>query len=294
MRMPDFLVIGAKKAGSTWLDQVLRSHPDVALPARRKEVAYFDLFYDRGPEWYAHFFADLPPRAVVGESTPEYMHHALAPERIERDLPSTRLVVILRSPLDRAYSEWGHQVMRFAEQRTFEQYAREVPALLAKSRYAQQLRRFPRALAAGRLHVVVLEDALRNPAPTLAGLAQYLGVEPAGFRAEPDARQNETYRPRFRRGFALARQFSDWLRAHELDVVSNLAQRVGVRRIFGDKGRFPPMSEAQRSAFADFQRQACAETEELLQRAIPAWHVGSNAAAASSAAAAGSASQAAL
>ncbi|MBL9141618.1 MAG: sulfotransferase, partial [Phycisphaerae bacterium] len=242
MRLPDFVVIGAKKAGSTWLDHALRSHPRIALPAERKEVAFFDLYYERGLEWYAQFFDDLPSGSLVGESTPEYLHHPLAPDRIARDLPQAKLIAILRSPIDRVYSEWSHHVMRFAEQRTFEQFVREQPEVLAKSEYAAQLERFAHARQHGRLHVVILEEALRDPASTLDALGRYLGVDAQGFAVRTQDRANESYRPRFRRGFALARSFSDWMRARELDALSNLAIRLGARRLFGRRGRFAPMT----------------------------------------------------
>lgn len=271
MRLPDFVVIGAKKAGSTWLDRVLRSHSAVALPAARKEIAYFDLFHDRGLEWYGKFFEHMPHEALLGESTPEYMHHPDAPAYIERDLPRARLIAVLRNPIDRAYSEWSHQVMRFAETRSFEAYIREEPALLAKSEYPAQLRRFPRALAERRMHIVVLEEALQDPQPVLDGLGAYLGIDAAGFSARTHERQNETYEPRFRRGFALARTFSDWLRAQEFDAVANLAQKLGARRLFGHRGRFAPMSAEQRASLSAWSERVTGETEQLLGRTIAAW-----------------------
>jgi hypothetical protein len=287
VRLPDFVVIGAKKAGSTWLDQMLRSHPGVSLPAARKEVAFFDLFHERGLAWYARFFKDVPPGALAGESTPEYLHHPLAPGRIETDLPKARLVAILRHPVDRAYSEWGHQAMRFAEERAFLAFIREEPGVLAKSDYAPQLRRFPRALAENRLLVLVLEEALADPAATAARLGAFLGLDPAGFSIRPDERRNETYQPRFRRGFALARTVSDWLRARDLDGVANLAQRLGARRLFGHRGRLPAMTSVDRAALADFGARAIADTEALLGRPIPAWHAAPHAAVAARVAAGG-------
>lgn len=271
MRLPDFVVIGAKKAGSTWLDQMLRSHAGVSLPAARKEVAFFDLFHDRGLGWYARFFEDVAPGTLAGESTPEYLHHPLAPARIEADLPTARLIAILRHPVERAYSEWGHQVMRFAEKRSFLEFVREEPTVLAKSEYAPQLRRFPRAIAGKRLCVLVLEEALANPANAAEELGAFLGLEPAGFAIRPEERRNETYQPRFRRGFALARTVSDWLRARDLDGVANLAQRLGARRLFGHRGRLPAMTERERAALVDFGARAAEETEAFLGRAIPAW-----------------------
>jgi hypothetical protein len=269
-RLPDFLVIGAKKAGSTWLDHLLRSHPGVFLPTERKEVAYFDLFHDRGPAWYERFFKNAPEGALVGESTPEYLHHSDAPSRIERELPNARLLAIVRNPIFRAHSEWAHLVGKFAERRTFPEMLRADSSLLRKGCYAEQLRRFPRALSEGRLKVLVFEECVGNPAKAAAEIAGFLGVDPDAFVADARPR-NESYVPRFRAAFAMLRSCSDWLRAQDLDFVVNIAHRVGVRRLLGSLGRATSLEPAQRMAHRDFVRTERDQLESLLGRPIAVW-----------------------
>ncbi len=269
-RLPDFLVIGAKKAGSTWLDHLLRTHPAVFLPKRRKEVAYFDLFHQRGLRWYARFFQDAPDGAILGESTPEYLHHAEAPSRIERELPHARLLAIVRNPLDRAHSEWAHLVGKFAERRTFHESVRADPSLLQKGRYTEQLRRFPRALSEGRIKVLVFEECIADPATATSQLAEFLGIDRSGFVADARPR-NESYVPRFPATFALLRTCSDWLRAQDLDFAVNIAHRFGVRRLLGSRGRVPPLDLLDRLKHQDFVRSERDQLETLLGRPITAW-----------------------
>lgn len=269
-RLPDFLVVGAKKAGSTWLDHLLRSHPGVFLPTERKEVAYFDLFHDRGTAWYARFFRDAPAGALVGESTPEYLHHREAPARIERELPGARLLVIVRNPIDRAHSEWAHLVGKFAERRCFAEFLRQEPDVLAKGRYAEQLRRFPRALAEGRVKVLVFEECIADPESASREVAGFLGIGAGGFVADARPR-NESYVPRFPAAFAALRSCSDWLRARDLDFAVNAAHRFGVRRLLGSRGRVPALSPEDRAAYHDFVEAQRQQVEALLGRTVLAW-----------------------
>lgn len=121
--LPDFLVIGAMRCGTTSLYDFLSRHPAVA-PAIKKEVHFFDLDFDRGAAWYrAHF----PYRSMLkesglltGEASPYYLTHPLAPERARELLPDVKLIAVLRNPVDRAYSHYWHSVRLNVEPLSFE------------------------------------------------------------------------------------------------------------------------------------------------------------------------------
>lgn len=113
-KLPDFIIIGAMRAGTTTVHHLLNQHPDV-FPAVKKEIHYFDHNFRKGESWYrAHF----PPRGLnaphgqklTGEATPYYLYHPMAPYRVRRVLPHIKLIVILRDPVERAYSHYWHSV----------------------------------------------------------------------------------------------------------------------------------------------------------------------------------------
>jgi Sulfotransferase domain len=130
--LPDFVIIGAKKCGTTFLYNLLTRHPHVE-PAAKKELHYFDiLFEDESTEWYRRCFPQSRwkdgRRTITGEATPYFDYSAnrsrrypLAPERMAQVLPQARLIVLLRNPVDRAYSDYQQAVRKGRETRTFEE-----------------------------------------------------------------------------------------------------------------------------------------------------------------------------
>jgi hypothetical protein len=118
--LPDFLIIGAQKCGTTFLYQLLVQHPRVK-PSFAKEVHYFDLNFRKGDDWYRSHFP-LQTRNIrkyiTGEASPYYLFHPHAPRRASAVVPDAKLVVLLRNPVDRAYSHYQHQVKRVTEGQT--------------------------------------------------------------------------------------------------------------------------------------------------------------------------------
>jgi Sulfotransferase domain len=132
--MPDFLVIGAARSGTTSLYRYLARHPAIA-PASTKEIHYFSIHHWRGIEWYKAHFPTAMTRGIrtwrggvrsqTGEATPYYLFHPLAAERIAEALPDIKLVVLLRNPIERAFSHYLHEVNLGIEELPFEQAIEE-------------------------------------------------------------------------------------------------------------------------------------------------------------------------
>ena len=121
--LPGFLLVGGQRCGTTSLFEALAQHPSVRRPQGRKGIHYFDVSYHRGMAWYrGHFPLAIrsAPKAITGESSPYYLFHPLAAERIARDLPEVKLVVALRDPVERAYSAHAHEFARDYETEPFE------------------------------------------------------------------------------------------------------------------------------------------------------------------------------
>jgi len=200
--LPDFVIIGGQKCGTTSLYNYLIEHPNV-LPARNKETRFFQTRrYGRGELWYR---ASFPTKArkrraereggqklITGESTPEYLFFPQVPGRVRKTVPHVRLIVLLRNPVDRAYSHYQHKVRNGRETLSFEEaiereeerLAGEVEQVLADPRYyshnldhysylrrgiyVDQLRAWRRFFPKGHLLILRSED-LYEDAPAVVG-----------------------------------------------------------------------------------------------------------------------------
>jgi hypothetical protein len=120
--LPDFLIIGAQKSGTSFFYQLLSQHPHIK-PASVKEIHYFDLNFEKSVDWYRSHFPphDEVQDSLTGEASPYYMFHPCAPARAAHIVPRARLIFLLRNPVNRAYSHYNHAVRRGREPLGFEE-----------------------------------------------------------------------------------------------------------------------------------------------------------------------------
>ena len=248
--LPDFLVIGAQKSGSTTLYDYLVQHPDVRA-ALTKEVHYFDNNFRRGTGWYRSNFPLAPRRQrswLTGEASPYYLLHPLVPGRAASTVPAAKLLVTLRHPVDRTYSHYqherakGYETLPFAEAiaqeelRTAEAWdalrsgaVDEAPAVqhhtyLARSRYDEQIARWLEHYPSGQLLAISAEELFRDPAPVLRRVFAFLGIDPEArvehrrlnarsyddLSPEVRRRLNEHFRPSVERLQHLVGESFEW------------------------------------------------------------------------------------
>jgi hypothetical protein len=207
--MPDFLIIGAKRCGTTSLYKAIEKHPDVASMwprfANIKSPHFFDLRYDHGVDWYrGHFPIPLPgrPGRVVGEADPYCMFHPLVPGRVAATVPGIRLIALLRDPVDRAVSHHWDRVREGIETLSLEDALDAEEERLAGAQealerggvdaddafehfsyatrgfYAQQIRVWREHFPAAQLLVLRSEDLYRNPQPIYDRVLEHVGLAP--------------------------------------------------------------------------------------------------------------------
>lgn len=187
---PDYVGIGAQKAGTSWWNALLEMHPDVArTKGQPKELHFFDLLWDR--PWsaadatrYARYFP-RPTGSITGEWTPGYMIDFWAPGLIARAAPQARILVLLRDPIDRFRSGLTHT----DDATTASLSHRDAAGAFQRGLYAQQLRRvfdsFPREQVLVQQYEACREDPARELARTFAFLGlRSVVLPPAAFARE--------------------------------------------------------------------------------------------------------------
>lgn len=194
-RAPDFLIVGAQRAGTTSLFDALAAHPLMTPPTRR-EIHYFDLRYRRGGRWYRRQFR-RPPGARSGESSPYYLFHPRVPDRVAADLPGVPVIALVRDPIDRAWSQHqlnratGREDLPFLDalaaesgrldgvrppRRDRHRLTHRDHSYAARGRYLEQLDRWSAAIGPDRLLVVDSASLFAEPAQIHRRVLAHVGL----------------------------------------------------------------------------------------------------------------------
>lgn len=177
-RKANFLGVGAQKCATTWVHRVLQDHPQAAV-SEPKELDFFSAAYDRGFQWYDEHF-DNAAALASGEISPSYFHDREAPARAHAYNPDFRIVLTVRDPLARAYSNHLHEV-RIGHYRgpdlRFEAGWANNPMYLEQSLYAKHLRNWLAHFARERILVLVQEEIEQDPVAQAQKLYAFLGID---------------------------------------------------------------------------------------------------------------------
>ncbi len=223
--LPDFLVIGTQRGGTTSLYHYLEELPSIA-PATTKEIHFFDRRFDKGLAWYrGHFPTGLErlyeqrvnkQAFVTGEASPSYLFHPHVPRRIAKALPHVKLIVLLRNPVDRAYSQYYHAVelgletlpfeaaIKDEEERTarerakimqdeqYESYAFKHLSYLSRGIYIDQLQTWMSLFPREQFLILKSEEFYADPASSVKQVLTFLDVPEQGMKEQKYKQYNNT------------------------------------------------------------------------------------------------------
>jgi hypothetical protein len=249
---PKWMCIGVPKSGTTSLYQVMKDHPELWIPPSKETQFFSSHNYDKGFDWYQeHFYADAPADRLAGELSPGYLRYQGVPQRIKSMLGNNlKFLVILRNPVDRAWSDYCHAYERFrlvpyrpTEDLSFEEALAAEPGRLDQpdiyswthgtwisyfntGLYAKQLKNWFRYFDRSQFYVFTLEDLIEDTATTVDRITRHLGVSDfvdrvmlpkinsytrPGLSEETRHRLVEAYRLHNEElGELLGRDFSNW------------------------------------------------------------------------------------
>jgi hypothetical protein len=197
---PNFLIIGAQKAGTTWLWDMLKQHPGTALP-KKKEIHFFGSaeLFARGIDWYYHHFYDLDENKVIGEASTTYFYDRIPywfnesnkieydeslpplPELITQELPNIKIIISLRDPVGRAVSAYKHYMKNrnISPKLGLTKVAKNYPKLriLEYGFYEKYIEIWKKYVPPERLLILIFEEDIRNGyEDALVKLYHFLGL----------------------------------------------------------------------------------------------------------------------
>jgi len=300
--LPNFLLIGAAKAGTTSLWSYLAQHPEVFLP-ETKEPNYF-AFPEQPPNavgpappavihelllkfsvtsWreYVALFAGQGARRAVGEASVRYLYEPEVPARIQARLPGVRLIAVLREPVARLYSHYWMNRQFHLEELTLEEALEAEPErrragygydwhYVAVGRYGEQLERYVARFGREALALFLQEDLRADPARVFGQACAFLGLSSA-FVPEFSERAKEAFRPRLRR-------LDRWLQHPGLPRSAGFRLlgpqrferlRARVRRL--NSAPVPPLAPALHRRLKAHFLDDLERVEQLLGRKLSAW-----------------------
>lgn len=195
MKQPlNFLILGVQKSATTTLDQYLRLHSEIGMPDQKKELHYFDNIenFSKGSAFYNHYFEEKDGKKCLGECTPIYSYWDDVPEKIYDYNPDIKLILVLRNPIDRAFSHWnmeythGRENLSFLQALKCEQSRLElmpnkqhrVYSYVDRGHYVSQIKHLWRIFGKKSLLIMKMDELITSPDKTMNILFNFLDLSP--------------------------------------------------------------------------------------------------------------------
>lgn len=275
--LPNFLLVGAEKAGTTALSRFLRQHPDVCF-SQPKETWFFNRRYHRGVQWFASHFDHCDGEAAIGEGTARLLQSEEAPERIAKHIPDVQLICVLRNPIERAFSQYHFYLYtgKADPDRSFSEVIRKRDTefgrdLINQGQYIDHLRRYERTFGRDQINVVLHKNLRQNPRPVVRGLYEALGVDPS-YDPDVESQHNVTRYPASRTVYAVLRRTWNTVAAGAERVAPDVVDRLRqfARRLVFDTSK-PSMRDEDRAYLQKVYEAPNRELEKWLGKDLSHW-----------------------
>jgi len=194
--LPNFLIIGAMKSGTTTLYHALKCHPDVFM-AELKEPQFFsdEEKIKSSMSWYVSLFKNVTNEKVIGEASTNYTKYPLfkrVPESIKKHIPDVKLIYIIRNPIERIYSHFTHNYYIGRVDNDLNRVIVRNQNYINISRYYMQLQRYLEVFDNRQIKVVLLEDLRDEPNRIIKDIYGYLGVDATFSAANMSEKKHQT------------------------------------------------------------------------------------------------------
>lgn len=266
----DFVIIGAAKSATTWLQTQLQSDPSVYMPD--PELHYFSREYDRGADWYLSHFDDKGLGKTVGEKSNSYLYEPMAAERLHRDLPQVKLIAQLRNPVERAYSNYcmlfrrgeiGADIGSHLDPATGKN-----TRFFAGGNFATHLQAYVDLFGREKLLILFFEGVAQDPEGQMARVRDHLGLAPHPLAPEARVKVKDKSAPvvpaNLRKGLAWMKPIVRPLRGS--------APFEAVRGAFAKKVEYPQLTDEVRERLNDYFSPSIEALEQMSGQSLDHWY----------------------
>ncbi|MYB66094.1 sulfotransferase domain-containing protein [Candidatus Poribacteria bacterium] len=276
MTLPTFLGIGVPRSGTTWLHELLKTHPQVYVPKYRKEIHFFNKNYDRGIDWYEKYFpsdARADKYRAIGEITPFYLFYDACIERILKMPSIKKLIINLRNPVDRAYSYYVVMIQNGECVGSFEECMSQHPDILQQSFYSEQLKKYFHHFDREQMLFLIYEQTIASSiSKTKEIVANFLDIDVEGFPSTAGVGKVAVSRiPKAHAAYLFFNKIAWMLKDRRLDCIVSWSIKLGIKRVFGKQPLPPKMKEETRRYLKKLYQSEIYELESLLNINLDCW-----------------------
>ena len=264
--LPDVVVIGAQKCGTSALHSYLAKHPETSM-SQPKELDFFiaSKNWDKGLDWYRGHFD--PAARLRGESSPNYTADPVlpgVPERMAKLLPDAKLIFMARDPIDRARAQWIHNYSNRVQDKALARAVLEDDEYVARSSYHHQLSLFCEHYPLERVLVLEQDELLHDREATLRRVFAFLGLRDDFWHPSYGRKRHETQKRRRKTAIGLAA---------ERRLPKRWWRKVRFSRPFSTPFEHSELDDATRAELADRLRDDANRFRELTGKPFATWSV---------------------
>jgi hypothetical protein len=281
---PSFIGLGAQKCATAWLYNMLKDHPDIEMVTSengKKDLSFFNHFYDRGFEWYEKHFVNCNTN-TFGEFSTSYLYNTDVPERIYHYSAEVKLIVSLRNPVERAFSNHKHEINLghiSGKNLIFENALQNNPMYLYQSLYYTHLSRWMQYFDKAQIFIILVNDLKEKPEKTIHDLYSFLGVDPEHKPSMLYQRIHETRVPQNMVLESSIKKASAFLKKIGGATLINYLKSKSVNRVIykmntqNEDRAFPPMEEKTKLSLLEYFAEENLKLSKLIDRDLSAWRI---------------------
>jgi hypothetical protein len=279
-RFVNFIGIGGQKCASTWLYDILEDHPQACLSVD-KELDFFSSYWDRGYEWYESKFSNADTtKKVIGEVSPSYLCNIEAPARLKKYNQDTKIIVILRHPVDRAFSNHKHNVRQgfvLSDDVTFEASIQNNPTYVEHGMYYSALKYWLEAFPKEQILIILFDDILKNADKIAKEVYTFLNISTEHVSEALNKKSNESAAVANIRLALFVDKLRKSAKRRGLMPGWNIMRNIGLRYIYRSINQknielaIPKMLDKTRHELLDIFRSDTESLSALLKVNLDSW-----------------------
>ena len=268
-----FVGIGPQRTGTTWLYELLRSHPQICFPKGVKETFFFDEHFDKGWSWYRDHFHHRSDGQYLGEIAPTYFDMPESAKRLQQHNRNCRIIITLRDPAARSFSLYLHHRKKGRLNCLFRESFKKMPRILTSSNYGKHIPVWIDRFGLDQILILLLEDISLSTDHVIKTTFNFIGVEMSATQvSDRQRRVNKASLPAYPSLARLFTRASDRLRDKRLYFLIEVAKKMGLKKVYsGFKGALPELEPEIRQDLINYFEEDIDYIENLLGRHLPRW-----------------------